>query len=406
MDLSQSGEANGKLASRGATVSDAIQVLKPVFRVEECLIEIRECLEAGWTGMGFKTVQFEEAWKCYTGLPHAHLLNSATVGLDLALRTLRDTDGWQDGDEVITTPLTFVSTNHAILYQRLTPVFADVDRFLCLDPESIESRITPRTRAVVFVGLGGNTGQLSAVRDLCHRRGLRLILDAAHMSGSRLHGQHVGSEADVAVFSFQAVKNLPTADSGMICFMDADLDGLARKLTWLGINKDTFSRTVKQGSYKWHYDVEHLGYKYHGNSVIAAIGIVGLRYLDEDNAYRRQLAAWYQNEIGAALGDRIVPIAPGCESSRHLFQVLLDRRNDVLDGLAENHVYAGVHYRDNKEYRMYRHAFGDCPKARRASSETISLPLHLGMTHDDVIRVSQSLLNTLRQLQIAIRTAA
>ena len=170
-----------------------------------------------------------------------------------------------------------MSSNHAILYERLRPVFADVDEYLCLDPASVAERITPRTRAVIFVGLGGNTGQLDAVVRLCRERGLKLILDAAHMSGTRLHGRHVGAEGDVSVFSFHAVKNLPTADSGMICFPDAESDAAARHWTWLGIDKDTFARTQSDSTYKWHYQVEHVGFKYHGNSIMAGIGLVSLQ---------------------------------------------------------------------------------------------------------------------------------
>src|SRR5262249_19609134 len=157
--------------------------------------------------------------------------------------------------------------------------------------------ITARTRAVMFVGMGGNTGQLPAVARLCRERGLKLILDAAHMAGTRWQGRHVGKEADVAVFSFQAVKNLPTADAGMICFAKATLDAEVRKWTWLGISKDTYTRTLGEGAYKWRYDVEHEGFKYHGNSIMAAIGLVALQYLDQDNAYRRQVAAWYDEML-------------------------------------------------------------------------------------------------------------
>src|SRR5207245_2363158 len=156
---------------------DPIQLFVPTFRVEETLAEIRECLEKGWTGLGFKTVAFEDAWKSYTGLPYAHFLNSATAGLHLAVRLLKEKYGWQEGDEIISTPLTFVSTNHALLYEGLCPVFADVDEYLCLDPISVATRITPRTRAVLFVGMGGNTGQLDDIVRLCRERGLRLILD-------------------------------------------------------------------------------------------------------------------------------------------------------------------------------------------------------------------------------------
>lgn len=368
-----------------------IHLFVPTFRVDETLAAIRECLECGWTGLGFRTLDFEAAWRAYSGLRHAHFLSSATAGLHLAWRLLAEADGWQPGDEVITTPLTFVSTNHALLYEGLVPVFADVDETLCLDPARVEERIGPRTRAVCFVGLGGNAGRYAEVRDLCRRRGLRLVLDAAHMAGTRLDGLHAGSDADVAVFSFQAVKNLPSADAGMICFADERLDAEARKWSWLGINKDTYSRTHGEGVYKWHYDVEHVGFKYHGNSVMAAIGLVALRYLEEDNARRRSVAARYDRLLEGDPRIGRVPIAPGCVPSRHLYQVLVEARDEVIVEMNRRGVYPGVHYRDNTRYRMYRHAAGTCPRAHRESERIISLPLHLRLADADVDRVARAL---------------
>jgi len=366
-----------------------INVFVPKFHTEEILSEIRECLDKGWTGMGFKTIEFENKWKEYTGLPFAHFLNSNTSGLHLAVHQLKMQNNWNEGDEIITTPITFVSTNHVILYERLKPVFADVDDYLCLDPDSVLSLITPRTRGVIFVGLGGNTGQYEKIVELCRTRSLSLILDAAHMSGTRLKGKHVGPEADVAIYSYHAVKNLPTADSGMVCFTHAEDDARARKLSWLGISKDTYTRTISQESYKWTYDVEDIGYKYHGNSIMAAIALVQLRYLDHDNAYRRQLASWYMTALAGAPAVQIVPTAPDCESSRHLFQIRVANRNELILALHEHQIYPGVHYRDNTEYSMYAFAKGTCPKAHNASQEIISLPLHMGLTRDDVIQVCE-----------------
>lgn len=369
-----------------------IQLFVPKFRVDECLEQIRECLEKGWTGLGFKTVAFEEDWKRYTGLPHAHFLNSNTVGLQLALEVIGRREGWEKGDEVITTPLTFVSSNHAIVYNGLAPVFADVDDSLCLDPQSVLARITDRTRAVMFVGLGGNTGRYAEVLKICRDKGIAMILDAAHMAGTRVEGKHVGYDADATVFSFQAVKNLPTADSGMICFADAKDDEEVRKLSWLGINKDTYARTAAQGAYKWMYDVERVGYKYHGNSIMAAIGLVQLKYLDQDNAYRRQLAAWYRAELAGKPKVNLVPMTKGIESATHLFQVRVSNRDELMLALNENEIYPGVHYRDNTEYTMYKSGHGTCPNAARASSEILSLPMHMGVTHDDVQRISALIL--------------
>jgi dTDP-4-amino-4,6-dideoxygalactose transaminase len=368
------------------------QLFVPSFRIDECLTAIRECLEKGWTGLGFKTVEFENAWKRYSELPHAHFISSNTVGLHLALHILKTRFGWADDDEVITTPFTFVSTNHAILYSQLHPVFADIDESLCLSPDSVLSRIGPRTRAVIFVGLGGNTGQYEKIVDLCAERGLKLILDAAHMAGTRLGERQVGPEPDAVVFSFQAVKNLPTADSGMVCFKDREDDERARKLTWLGINKDTYARTAAQGAYKWMYDVEEVGFKYHGNSIMASIGLTQLKWLDQDNSYRRQLAAWYRTRLAGHKAIRTVDTSADCESATHLFQVRVKRRDAVMLALNGHEVYPGVHYRDNTEYRMYSYGAGTCPNAARASSEVISLPLHLQLRREDVNMVSDLLI--------------
>lgn len=364
----------------------AIQLFVPMFDVEGCLAEIRECLEKGWTGMGFKTVQLEEEWKKYTGLPYAYFMNSATAGLNLAVEIFKEQYGWEDGDEIISTPLTFISTNHAIPLANMKAVFADIDDTLCLDPSDAEKKITPRTRAVIFVGFGGNSGHLDDIIRICKKHDLKLILDAAHMAGTRVNGEIAGKEADVIIYSFQAVKNLPTGDSGMICFKNSEFDTIVRKKAWLGINKDTYARaTSSGGTYKWKYDVEYVGYKYNGNAIMAAIGLVQLKHLDRDNAYRRQISAWY-TEGFRDYSDKIklVEVPDNCESARHLFQIIVDDRDALMDYLNKNEIYPGVHYVDNTEYRMYAYAKGTCPKAAYISDHVISLPVHMRLTYEDV----------------------
>ena len=276
-----------------------INLFIPKFRTEEIFVHMKECLDKGWTGLGFKTVEIEEKWKEHTGFENAHFLNSNTSGLHLAIKILKDVNKWGPKDEVITTPLTFVSSNHAIMYEDVTPVFADVDQYLCLDPKSVEKRITKKTKAVLFVGIGGNSGQYKEIKKICEKHNLKLILDAAHMSGTYVENdgkvEHIGLDADVTVFSFQAVKNLPTSDSGMICFKNKDYDTLVRKLSWLGIDKDTYQRTNDKGSYKWEYDLIDVGFKYHGNSIVASMALVGLKYLEQDNQRRRDICKMYEN---------------------------------------------------------------------------------------------------------------
>lgn len=375
---------------------EPIQLFVPKFRVDESLDAIRLCLEKGWTGLGFRTVELEEKWREYTGLEHALFLNSNTSGLHLALDVLKHRHGWDDGDEVISTPLTFVSTNHVILHTGLTPVFADVDEYLCIDPEDFVRRITPRTRAVMFVGIGGNVGRYDEVLSICRSRGIKVILDAAHMAGTRVAGRHVGYDADVTVFSFQAVKNLPTGDSGMVCFADAEDDATARRLSWLGISKDTYTRTNDDGAYKWKYEVDELGYKYNGNSIMAALALVALKYLDEDNAERRRLSALYDSLLEAHPAIERVPMAPGCEPSRHLYQVRVPNRDSVFTQLNAKGIFPGVHYRDNSEYGIYAPFAADTPRARSASDSIISLPLHLNLTDDDIRYVGETLLDVVQ----------
>ena len=375
----------------------SIQLFVPTFDTEACLEHIRECLEKGWTGMGFKTVEFEEKWKQYTGMKNAYYLNSATAGLNLSFEILKEVNGWEDGDEVITTPMTFVSSNHAILLANLKAVFADVDDSLCLDPASVEERITSRTRAVLFVGMGGNTGAYEKIVEICRKHDLKLVLDAAHMAGTRLNGDFPGKDADVVNYSFQAVKNLPTADSGMICFADEKLDTIARRRAWLGINKDTYARTGSGGTYKWRYDVEYVGNKYHGNSIMASIGLAQLPHLDRDNAYRRQLASWYDSLLKPH-ADKIkfIHIPAECESSRHLYQIMIEDRDGLMAHLNSREIYPGVHYVDNTQYRMYEYAKGTCPKAAYASEHLLSLPMHMRLTYADVKFIADTIIEYLK----------
>ena len=363
----------------------AIQVLKPKYHVEECLNEIKECLEVGWTGMGFKTVDFEDKWKEYTGHKFAYYLNSNTVGLHLAVQILKMRNGWEDGDEIISTPITFVSTNHSILYENLKPVFADVDEYLCLDPEDVERKITDKTRAVIFVGYGGRVGQLEKVIEICKKHDLKLILDAAHMSGTRINGVFPGTldGVDVTVYSYQAVKNLATGDSGMICWNDEEGDKMSRQIAWLGINKDTYARSNK-GTYAWKYDVDYVGYKYNGNAIMAAIGLVQLQYLDEENARRREIVAKYTEGFKDNDKIKIIPANYADECSYHLFELAVPDRENLLQKLAEKGINCGVHYRDNTEYSMYEYANGTCPKAHEISQHLITMPLHMWLTDDDV----------------------
>ena len=367
-----------------------IQVLKPKFHIDECLAQVRECLEKGWTGSGFKTAELEAKWKEYTGHKCACFLNSNTSGLHLAFNILKRHGNWLDGDEVITTPITFVATNHAILYEGLQPVFADVDEYLCLDPVDVEKKITEKTRAVIFVGYGGRVGQLEKILEICKKHNLRLILDAAHMAGTRVNGVTPGcwEGVDVTVYSYQAVKNLPTGDSGMICFADEELDKECRMVSWMGINKDTYARTSSEGTYKWNYGVDYVGFKYNGNAIMAGIALAQLPYLDEENARRREICAMYDKAFEGNPNIRIIRAPYPEECAYHIYEIVVPDREALLGELAKHDIYGGVHYRDNTEFSMYRYAQGTCPVAHEVTQHIITMPLHMYLTDKDVARIA------------------
>lgn len=375
---------------------DNIQLFKATFHIDECLESIRECLEIGWTGMGFKTVELEKKWCEYTGHPYAHFVNSATSGLHLAVQVLKEDNHWSDDNEVISTPITFVSTNHSILKSNLKCVFADVDEYFCLDPKSVEEKITDKTVAVMYMGYGGRVGKLEEILNICKKHNLKLILDAAHMAGTRVNGVTPGTfeGIDATVYSFQAVKNLPTGDSGMVCFAREEDDSLARKLSWLGISKDTYQRTSENG-YKWKYEVDYLGDKYHGNSVMAAIGLVQLKYLDEGNEYRRRLARVYTRILEKDERIKIVPANYSDECCYHLFVIEVKDRDRVMDYLTNNGISTGVHYRDNTDYKVYEYAKGTVPVAHERSQHILSLPMHLQVSEEDAERIAKLVIEAL-----------
>ena len=216
-------------------------------------------------------------------------------------------------------------------------------------------------------------------------------MGAAHMSGTRVNGVFPGTwdGVDVTVYSYQAVKNLPTGDSGMICFADAQLDAECRMVSWMGINKDTYSRTSNEGTYKWNYGVDYLGYKYNGNAIMAAIALAQLPYLDEENAYRRKLAAIYDKTFEKNPKIQIVGTPYREECAYHIYELIVPDREGLLSELAKNDIYGGVHYRDNTEFSMYRYAQGSCPRAHKVTQHLITMPLHLYLTESDVLRIAE-----------------
>ena len=360
-----------------------IQLFRPKFRTNEIFELVGECFERGWTGQGFLSNEFEEKFSEYLQLENILFLNSASSAIHLALETLKHSRKWNAEAEVISTPLTFVSTNHAIEWAKLNTVLVDIDQNLCMDPEKLVQGITVNTKAVIFVAMGGNIGQFTRIQEICREHNLALIVDAAHATGSKSNGVHLGTGADAVCYSFQAVKNLPTADSGALHLKDRKDYELARKLSWLGISTSTFDRTSKN-SYQWRYEVNEIGFKYNGNAVMGAMALVGLRYLDRDNEARRKIAETYSSELENCKGIQVIPHVNKFETSRHLFQIYVTQRDKLATIFSEAEVGFGVHYISNTEYPAYNKFKASTPKATEFSNGILSLPLHLFLKETEI----------------------
>ncbi|MEO0248227.1 MAG: DegT/DnrJ/EryC1/StrS aminotransferase family protein [candidate division WOR-3 bacterium] len=384
-----------------------IPVFKPSYGEEE-LEALREPFETGWIGLGPKTREFEQKFAEFIGVPHAIGVNSATAALHLALK-LADVEG----AEVITTPMTFISPNPAILYNGGIPVFADIEPdTLNIDPSDVRRKITPRTKAIVVVHYGGHACDMEAILDIAQEHGLKVIEDCAHGCGGeyiwRGHGaqgtehgaqnmrQKLGSLGDFGCFSFHAVKNLATGDGGMITTRDAEADARLRKLCWLGISRGTWDRTEGTG-YSWEYNVEELGFKYHMNDITAALGLVQLAKLERTNARRRELAERYTAAL-SGLDWLETPVEKDyARSAWHNYVIKVREakdRNPLMAHLKTQDISTGMHYIPNHLYEMYRpYVREHLPVAESVWKRLITLPLFPDLTDEEL----QSILTAIRR---------
>ncbi|MCL4498885.1 MAG: DegT/DnrJ/EryC1/StrS family aminotransferase [Chloroflexi bacterium] len=358
----------------------------PVFRpsITEAEIEaVAEVLRSGWWGLGPKTHQFEQEFASFIGARYAVGLNSATAALHLGLHVLD-----VEGGEVITTPMTFISTNHAILYNRAIPVFADIrPDTLNIDVADIERKITPRTKAIMTMHYGGHPCEIDEILALARPRGIKVIEDAAHACGAEYKGRRIGSHTDAACFSFHAVKNLATGEGGALSVQDPELEGRLRRLRWMGITKDTWERSEDLTKYSWYYNVEEVGFKCHMNDIPAAIGLVQLRRLPETNARRRSIAERY-NAGFAGLEWLERPVErPYVKSSFHNYVVKVPDRDRFTAYLQQNGIATSVHYIPNHLYSMYKPYYTPLPVAEDIWHRIVTLPLFPDLTDEQVDHV-------------------
>jgi dTDP-4-amino-4,6-dideoxygalactose transaminase len=371
---------------------------------EEDIAEVVDTLRSGWLTTGPKTARFEREFAAYTGARHALAVNSATAALHLALVAA----GIGPGDEVITTPLTFAACANVIVQQGATPVLADVSPDdLNIDPDQVERRITPRTRAIMAVHYAGQPCRMDELLDLADRCRLFLIEDAAHAAGAAYKGRMIGALGDATAFSFYATKNLTTGEGGMLTTNRADVEGRARLMTLHGMSRDAWKRYERGGS--WYYEVVAPGYKYNMGDIQAALGLAQLRRLDAMNARRAELAARLSARLAECDAIETPAARPEVHHVWHLYVIRLRSealsidRAAFIEELARRGIGTSVHFIPIHYHPFYREGFGfrpgDYPAAEDAYERLISLPLYPGMTDEDADRVAEAVLDTAKQFR-------
>jgi len=371
---------------------------------EADIAAVVEVLRSPFLTAGPVVAKFEQALAAKVGARHASVCANGTAALHLVYAAL----GITAGDEIITTPITFSATAAAAYYVGATVRFADVDAAGNLDPASVEALITPRTRAIVPVHLGGLPVDLEAFHAIAQRHGVALIEDACHALGATYHGTPVGSRSDATVFSFHPVKHITTGEGGAIVTPSAKLKRQIDKLRGHGIERDAAQmQSAPDGI--WAYEVQELGWNYRLSDLSCALGLSQLEKLDGFVARRRAIAALYRTELARVFSNGGVTPPPGFaerESSYHLFAVAIDfprfqtTRTLVAERLAAAGIGTQVHYIPLLHHPLHaQHCPAELGRARPGADQyyarTLSIPMFPAMTDADVGEVVAQLARAL-----------
>ena len=335
---------------------------------EDVKIEVLNTLNSRWIGQGPKVNRFEEDFNYKFGVNHAIALNSGSS----ALETAYELAGIKAGDEVITTPLTCTATNLPLIRMGVTIIWADINKHtLCIDKEDILRKITPKTKAIVNVHLGGIDNNLGNMP-------VPVISDACQALGV-FNGTYTCN-------SFQAIKHITTGDGGMLVCPDVETAHKAKLMRWFGIDREKKLVNNWQ-AYQYRqmtFDIETLGYKRQMTDIAAAMGIIGLRHYDYVISYRKKLFEMYRELLK---GCPDIYVVTGKHNTYWLCTVLVEGRDDFAKMLFENEVDTNLVQVRNDAYKIFGGRSKTCPIMDAVEDKYISLPLHMKVTEDDVFNI-------------------
>lgn len=361
-----------------------IQVAKPYLDEEE-LKNIGEVLKTGWLGMGDRVFKFENELKGMFKRKHAICVNTGTTAIHIALDSL----GIGPGDEVIVPSFTFVASAQAILMCDAKPVFCDIEpEDLNIDVSHLKKLLTKKTKAVIPVHYGGAPCRMDDILKIAKEKKLHVVEDAAHAFGSKYQDKLIGSFGDVTCFSFDPIKNITCGEGGAVLLDDDKTADIIMKKRILGIDKDTWNRYKHQRS--WFYEVHMKGYRYHMSNINAAVGLVQLKKFDMLSNKRKEIAKLYDEELSKVKGisllrhdyEKIVPFN---------YTILADKRDDLMRFLEAKGVGTVINYIPCHVHPLFNKEKISLPNTDAAYKRIVSIPLHAGLTVDEVKTVIKSI---------------
>lgn len=357
---------------------------------QDDIMAVTSTLEGRYITCGPKVLEFEKELCDFTGAKYAVAVSSGTAALHCACIAA----GIGEGDEIITTPLTFAASANCALYCGATPVFADINiETYNIDPKSIREKITDKTKAVVAVDYTGQVVEIDEIRKICDEYNLILIEDAAHSIGSRYNGKPVGILADMTTFSFHPVKTITGGEGGAIL---TDNEELYKKLVLAhthGITHDEDEMEVDEKEGTWYYEMISLGYNYRMTDFQAALLISQLGKLVRFRTRRREIVKRYNEafkDIPEIIIQKEIPESYTC---RHLYVIRLDldrlkcTRKEFFNAMSAENVQCQIHYIPVYWFPYYKklgHEVGECPNAEEVYNGVLSIPLYPKMTDEDV----------------------
>ncbi|MBI5055374.1 MAG: DegT/DnrJ/EryC1/StrS family aminotransferase [Nitrospirae bacterium] len=386
--------------------------------IEEDEIEaIIEALKSCWITTGPKVKQFEKEFSEYIGCKHAIAVNSCTAALHLALEAI----GIKEGDEIITTPMTFAATAEVIRYFKARPVFIDIDPVtMNIDTEKIEAYLSPLLsrplslpKAIIPVHYAGYPCEMDTIMELAEKYNLKVIEDAAHVLPAFYKDRMIGTIGDITCFSFYATKNLTTGEGGMITTDNDEWAERMRIMSMHGISRDAWKRYTAEGN--WYYEIIAPGFKYNLTDVAAALGIGQLRKTDRMWDRRKKIAGMYSEafmnlteiEIPFSSLTSLLATPAGTQHSWHLYVIKLNLecltidRGRFIEELKDRGIGTSVHFIPLHIHPYYRDTYGykpeDFPVAYETFQRIISLPIYPKMTDGDVERVIEAVISVIKK---------